>query len=86
MQLMPTAKSAQRTGSMISANIEGGFIPNCYWEGIRVTLSCRTAYNAGIKAVEKHGGITAIYGDSRLCRRVLGYYQTYRGDSLQVMQ
>ena len=90
MQLMPETARLHNVGDLYdpSANIEGGvrhlkLLLGKYQGDLELSLA---AYNAGIKAVEKHGGIPPFAETRDYVRRVLTYYQTYRGDSLQVMQ
>jgi len=90
MQLMPETARLHNVADLYdpSANIEGGvrhlkLLLGKYQGDLELSLA---AYNAGIKAVEKHGGIPPFAETRDYVRRVLGYYQTYRGDSLQVMQ
>ena len=90
MQLMPETARLHNVEDLYdpSANIEGGvrhlkLLLEKYRGDLELSLA---AYNAGIKAVEKHGGIPPFAETRDYVRRVLSYYQTYRGDSLQVMQ
>jgi soluble lytic murein transglycosylase-like protein len=90
MQLMPETGRLHNVEDLYdpSANIEGGvrhlkLLLGKYQGDLELSLA---AYNAGIKAVEKHGGIPPFAETRDYVRRVLRYYQTYRGDSLQVMQ
>jgi soluble lytic murein transglycosylase-like protein len=90
MQLMPETARLHNVGDIYdpSANIEGGvrhlkLLLGKYQGDLELSLA---AYNAGIKAVEKHGGIPPFAETRDYIRRVLSYYQIYRGDSLQVMQ
>ena len=90
MQLMPETARLHNVADLYdpSANIEGGvrhlkLLLGRYQGDLELSLA---AYNAGIKAVEKHGGIPPFAETRDYVRRVLNYYQTYRGDSLQVIQ
>ena len=90
MQLMPETARLHNVGDIYdpSANIEGGvrhlkLLLGKYQGDLELSLA---AYNAGIKAVEKHGGIPPFAETRDYVRRVLSYYQIYRGDSVQVMQ
>ena len=90
MQLMPETARLHNVADLYdpSANIEGGvrhlkLLLGKYQGDLGLSLA---AYNAGIKAVEKHGGIPPFAETRDYVRRVLTYYQTYRGDFLQVMQ
>jgi soluble lytic murein transglycosylase-like protein len=87
MQLMPETARLHNVEDLYdpSANIEGGvrhlkLLLGKYQGDIELSLA---AYNAGIKAVEKHGGIPPFAETRDYVRRVLNYYQTYRSDSLQ---
>ena len=44
------------------------------------------AYNAGSGAVEKHGGIPPFAETREYVRRVLRFYDSYRGSGLQALQ
>jgi soluble lytic murein transglycosylase len=90
MQLMPETARLHNIEDLYdpTANIEGGvrhlkLLLGKYQGDLELSLA---AYNAGIKAVEKHGGIPPFAETRDYVRRVLNYYQTYRGGSLQVMQ
>jgi soluble lytic murein transglycosylase-like protein len=90
MQLMPETARLHNVEDLYdpTANIEGGvrhlkLLLGKYQGDLELSLA---AYNAGIKAVEKHGGIPPFAETRDYVRRVLNYYQTYRGGSLQVMQ
>ena len=90
MQLMPETARLYNVVDLYdpSANIEGGvrhlkLLIGKYRGDLELSLA---AYNAGISAVEKHGGIPPFAETRHYVRRVLSYYQTYRVDSLQVMQ
>jgi soluble lytic murein transglycosylase-like protein len=90
MQLMPETARLHNVADLYdpSANIDGGvrhlkLLLGKYQGDLELSLA---AYNAGIKAVEKHRGIPPFAETRDYVRRVLSYYQTYRGDSLQVMQ
>ena len=90
MQLMPETARLHNVEDLYdpSANIEGGvrhlkLLLGKYQGDLELSLA---AYNAGIKAVEKHGGVPPFAETRDYVRRVLNYYQTYRGDSLQVMK
>jgi soluble lytic murein transglycosylase-like protein len=87
MQLMPETARLHNVVDVYnpSSNIEGGV------RHLKLLLGkyqgdlglCLAAYNAGIKAVEKHGGIPPFAETREYVRRVLSYYQSYRGDALQ---
>jgi len=87
MQLMPETARLHNVVDLYnpSANIDGGvrhlkLLLGKYQGDLELSLA---AYNAGIKAVEKHGGIPPFAETREYVRRVLGYYQSYRGDTLQ---
>lgn len=89
MQLMPETARLHNVADLYdpSANIEGGvrhlkLLLGRYQGDLELSLA---AYNAGIKAVEKHGGIPPFAETRDYVRRVLNYYQTYRADSLPVI-
>ena len=90
MQLMPETARLYNVVNLYdpSANIEGGvrhlkLLLGRYQGDLELSLA---AYNAGIKAVEKHGGVPPFAETRDYVRRVLNYYRIYRGHSLQVMQ
>lgn len=90
MQLMPETARLHNVLDMYdpSANIEGGvrhlkLLLGKYQGDLELSLA---AYNAGMKAVERHGGIPPFTETREYVRRVLGYYQNYRGDNLQVIR
>ena len=90
MQLMPETARLHNVADLYdpSDNIEGGvrhlkLLLGKYQGNLELSLA---AYNAGIKAVEKHGGIPPFAETRDYVKRVLSYYQTYRADSVQVMQ
>jgi soluble lytic murein transglycosylase-like protein len=87
MQLMPETARLHNVVDLYnpSANIDGGvrhlkLLLGRYQGDLELSLA---AYNAGIKAVEKHGGIPPFAETREYVRRVLSYYQSYRGDTLQ---
>jgi soluble lytic murein transglycosylase-like protein len=87
MQLMPETARLHNVVDVYnpSSNIEGGvrhlkLLLGKYQGDLGLSLA---AYNAGIKAVEKHGGIPPFAETREYVRRVLSYYQSYRGDALQ---
>jgi soluble lytic murein transglycosylase-like protein len=88
MQLMPETARLHNVLDLFDpgANIDGGvrhlkLLLGRYQGDVELSLA---AYNAGIKAVEKHGGIPPFVETREYVRRVLGHYQAYRGDPLQV--
>lgn len=90
MQLMPdTARLHNVTDTFNpSENIEGGIrhlklLLERFQGNLELTLA---AYNAGMKAVEKHGGIPPFAETRDYVRRVLRHYDAYRGNGLQAVQ
>jgi soluble lytic murein transglycosylase-like protein len=90
MQLMPDTARLHNVVDLYdpSANIDGGvrhlkLLLQKYQGDLELSLA---AYNAGIKAIEKHGGIPPFAETRDYVRRVLNYYQTYRGDSLHAIR
>jgi len=90
MQLMPETARLHNVVDLYdpSANIEGGvrhlkLLLGKYQGDLALSLA---AYNAGMKAVERHGGVPPFTETREYVRRVLSYYQTYRGDNLQVIR
>jgi soluble lytic murein transglycosylase-like protein len=90
MQLMP---DTARLHNVIDAynpidNIEGGvrhlkMLLERFRGDLELSLA---AYNAGIKAVEKFGGIPPFAETKEYVRRVLQSYQSYRGNGLQIIR
>lgn len=83
MQLMPETARLHNVGNIYNPddNIDGGvrhlrLLLDRYQGDLRLTLA---AYNAGIKAVEKYGGIPPFPETREYIRRVLDYHQRYRG-------
>jgi soluble lytic murein transglycosylase-like protein len=90
MQLMPETARLHNVLDLSDpgANIEGGvrhlkLLMGRYQGNLELSLA---AYNAGIKAVERHGGIPPFAETQEYVRRVLGHYKAYRGDPLQVVR
>lgn len=90
MQLMPDTARLHNVLDVYDpgANVDGGvrhlkLLLGRYQGNLELSLA---AYNAGAGAVEKHGGIPPFAETRDYVRRVLGYYRTYRGDSLQVIR
>jgi soluble lytic murein transglycosylase-like protein len=90
MQLMP---ETARLHDVVNAydpvsNIEGGvrhlrLLLDRYQGNLELSLA---AYNAGIKAVEKFGGIPPFAETKEYVRRVLQHYQAYRAIGPQFVQ
>jgi soluble lytic murein transglycosylase-like protein len=90
MQLMP---DTARLHNVIDAynpidNIEGGvrhlkMLLDRFRGDLELSLA---AYNAGIKAVEKFGGIPPFAETREYVRRVMQSYQSYRGNGLQLIR
>jgi soluble lytic murein transglycosylase-like protein len=90
MQLMP---DTARLHNVIDAydpidNIEGGvrhlkMLLGRFRGDMELSLA---AYNAGIKAVEKFGGIPPFAETREYVRRVLQSYQSYRANGLQIIR
>ena len=88
MQLMP---DTARLHNVVDAynpveNVEGGvrhlrMLLDRYQGNLELSLA---AYNAGSGAVEKHRGIPPFAETREYVRRVLGFYDSYRGAGLQV--
>ncbi|MGH7825620.1 MAG: lytic transglycosylase domain-containing protein [Candidatus Binatia bacterium] len=90
MQLMPDTARLHNVNDTYdpSDNIDGGvrhlkLLLNRFGGDLQLTLA---AYNAGIKAVERHGGIPPFAETREYVRRVLGYYQSYGVGGLQSLQ
>jgi soluble lytic murein transglycosylase len=90
MQLMPDTARLHNVVDLYDpvANIEGGvrhlkLLLGKYQGDLKLSLA---AYNAGMKAVERYGGIPPFAETRDYVRRVLGYYESYRGDSAQVIR
>jgi soluble lytic murein transglycosylase len=90
MQLMPETARLHNVNDSYDPheNIEGGvrhlkLLLNRFQGDLPLTLA---AYNAGIKAVEKHGGIPPFAETREYVRRVLRYYQSYGVNSLPGLQ
>jgi soluble lytic murein transglycosylase-like protein len=81
MQLMPDTARQHNVGNVYDPeeNIEGGvqhlrLLLDRYQGDLPLTLA---AYNAGVKAVEKHRGIPPYSETKEYVRRVLSYLQRY---------
>jgi soluble lytic murein transglycosylase-like protein len=90
MQLMPDTARLYNVGRIFdpTENIEGGvrhlkLLLGRYQGDLQLSLA---AYNAGIKAVEKYGGIPPFVETQDYVRRVLRYYDTYRGSVVRTIQ
>ena len=90
MQLMPDTARLHNVLNAFdpSANIEGGvrhlrLLLGRYQGDIELSLA---AYNAGMNAVEKHGGIPPFAETREYVRRVLRIYDGYRGTGLQAIR
>jgi soluble lytic murein transglycosylase-like protein len=89
MQLMP---ETARLHNVLDAydpgeNVEGGvrhlrMLLDRYQGNLELSLA---AYNAGSGAVEKHQGIPPYAETQEYVRRVLRFFDSYRGDGLQVI-
>ena len=84
MQLMPETARLHDVGNVYDPekNIEGGvrhlrLLLDRYRGDLELVLA---AYNAGIQAVEKYGGIPPYSETKEYIRRVLVYHQRYRGN------
>ncbi|MGE5303182.1 MAG: lytic transglycosylase domain-containing protein [Alphaproteobacteria bacterium] len=90
MQLMP---ETARLHAVVDAydpvsNIDGGvrhlrLLLDRYQGNLELSLA---AYNAGIKAVEKFGGIPPFAETKEYVRRVLQHYQAYRATGPQLVR
>lgn len=90
MQLMPETARLHEVVNPYDPidNIEGGvshlkLLLSRYQGNLELSLA---AYNAGIKAVEKFGGVPPFAETKEYIRRVLQQYQAYRGNGLQFVQ
>ena len=82
MQLMPETARQHNVANVYDPeeNIEGGvqhlrLLLDRYRGDLRLALA---AYNAGIQAVEKHGGIPPFAETKEYVRRVLTFHERYR--------
>jgi len=90
MQLMPETARLQNVADAYdpSENVEGGvrhlkMLLERYQGDLQLSLA---AYNAGSGAVEKHGGIPPFAETKEYVRRVLRFYDSYRGSGLAASQ
>jgi soluble lytic murein transglycosylase-like protein len=89
MQLMPDTARLHQVADAYdpSENVEGGvrhlrMLLDRYQGDLELSLA---AYNAGSAAVEKHRGIPPYAETREYVRRVLSFYDSYRGGGLQVV-
>jgi hypothetical protein len=82
MQLMPETARLHNVANVYDPeeNIEGGvqhlrLLLDRYRGDLRLALA---AYNAGVQAVEKHGGIPPFAETKEYVRRVLTFHERYR--------
>lgn len=82
MQLMPETARLHNVANVYDPeeNIDGGvqhlrLLLDRYRGDLRLALA---AYNAGVQAVEKHGGIPPFAETKEYVRRVLGFHERYR--------
>lgn len=90
MQLMPdTARLHNVLDSFNpTENVEGGvrhlrLLLDRFQGNLQLSLA---AYNAGMKAVERYNGIPPFNETREYVRRVLSFYQSYRGSAVQITQ
>jgi soluble lytic murein transglycosylase-like protein len=90
MQLMPETARLHNVADVFdpSENVEGGvrhlkMLLERYQGDLQLSLA---AYNAGSAAVEKHGGVPPFAETKEYVRRVLRFYDSYRGSGLEVSQ
>ena len=90
MQLMPDTARLLNVSDAYdpSENVEGGvrhlrMLLDRYQGDLQLSLA---AYNAGSGAVEKHGGVPPFIETREYVRRVLRFYDSYRGSGLQVIR
>ena len=90
MQLMPDTARLYNVLDAYSPseNIEGGarhlrLLLSRYRGDMELSLA---AYNAGINAVERHGGIPPFAETREYVRRVLRFYNGYRGNGMQLIR
>jgi soluble lytic murein transglycosylase len=83
MQLMPETVQLHQVNNVYDPeqNIDGGvrhlrLLLDRYQGDLQLTLA---AYNAGVKAVEKHRGIPPFVETREYIRRVMSYLDRYRG-------
>jgi len=90
MQLMPDTARLHNVNDAYdpNENVEGGvrhlrMLLERYQGNLELSLA---AYNAGASAVEKHGGIPPYNETREYVRKVLRFYDTFRGTSLNSIQ
>ena len=90
MQLMPETARLHNVSDAYNPNenVEGGvrhlrMLLERYQGDLELSLA---AYNAGAGAVEKHGGIPPYNETREYIRKVLRFYDTFRGTSLNSLQ
>lgn len=90
MQLMPETARLHNVADAYdpTENVEGGvrhlkMLLERYQGDLQLSLA---AYNAGSGAVEKHGGIPPFAETREYVRRVLRYYDSYRGSAREAFQ
>jgi soluble lytic murein transglycosylase len=90
MQLMPETARLHNVADAYdpSENVEGGvrhlkMLLERYQGDLQLSLA---AYNAGSSAVEKHGGIPPFAETREYVRRVLRFYDSYRGSGFDGSQ
>lgn len=90
MQLMPDTARLHNVNDAYdpNENVEGGvrhlkMLLERYQGDFTLSLA---AYNAGSGAVEKHGGIPPFAETKEYVRRVLRFYESYRGGVQQTLQ
>ena len=90
MQLMPETARLHNVTDLFdpAENIDGGvrhlrLLLGRYQNDLALSLA---AYNAGSKAVEKHRGIPPFAETQQYVRRVLRYYDSYRGTAQGIRQ
>ena len=90
MQLMPDTARLHNVSDAYdpNENVEGGvrhlrMLLERYQGDLELSLA---AYNAGAGAVEKHGGIPPYSETREYVRKVLRFYDAFRGTSLSAVQ
>ena len=90
MQLMPETARLNNVSDAYdpNANVEGGvrhlrMLLERYQGDLELSLA---AYNAGAGAVEKHGGIPPYNETREYVRKVMRFYDAFRGTGLNSLQ